>query len=217
MQIFDPGRRRHEDPRDTRYPLRAITQPVPSKRTNRLWRAGALLNQQTSPECVGYSWKNWRDALPYRRAVALPPSADDIYKGAQALDPWAGTPHDGSTVRAGAKFLQDKGIIAAYHWATSIDDVVAYLLGTSPVVFGTNWWTSMFTPDANGLVTVGGKVEGGHAYLICGVDTGKKLLTGFNSWGKWGDHGYFYLGFDDAAKLLADGGEACGALEAKRA
>ncbi|HET8627442.1 MAG TPA: hypothetical protein VFL91_08480 [Thermomicrobiales bacterium] len=215
MATHGLGRIHHEDPRDAGFPLRAITAPPPPGRTARLWRAGALLNQGQAPRCVGYSWKNWRDALPYRRAVHLPPSADDIYAGAQSLDPWAGKPHDGSTVRAGAQYMQSKGIIASYHWAANLDDVVAYLLGTSPVVFGTNFYSGMMQPDPTGKVSISGSVVGGHAYLVCGANTETRLLTCFNSWGSWGDHGYFYMTFDDAARLLSEDGEACGALERK--
>ena len=43
-------------------------------------------------------------------------------------------------------------------------------------------------PDKNGVIKIGGRLSGGHAYVINGVDTKTKMFRLKNSWGKsWGN------------------------------
>ncbi len=71
----------------------------------------------------------------------------------------------------------------------------------------------MFDPDKNGVVTVSGKLAGGHEPLLVGFDDGTfgwpapyKIA---NSWGAgWGADGYFFVSAATLTKLLANEGDA---------
>jgi C1A family cysteine protease len=72
----------------------------------------------------------------------------------------------------------------------------------------------MFYPDRRGIIRVGGRLAGGHAYLINGVDTNKKLFRLKNSWGRnWGQYGSAYISFSDMERLIKEYGEICFATE----
>jgi len=127
-----------------------------------------------------------------------------------------GNSYDGTSVRAGAKILQRLGVISEYRWASTLDDVVQAVLHLGPVVVGTWWYSDMFTPDSNGVITATGTKSGGHAYVINGVNLNKKQFRIKNSWGRgWGKKGHAYISFSDFDKLLKDWGEACMAFEKK--
>jgi C1A family cysteine protease len=70
--------------------------------------------------------------------------------------------------------------------------------------------------NSQGYVSPTGTNMGGHAYVLNGVDTVKKVFRIKNSWGKlWGQQGYAFIRFNDFEKLLSDGGTACIAFENK--
>lgn len=141
--------------------------------------------------------------------------ADEFYREAQKVDEWPGEDYAGSSVRAGAKVLQARGLVSEYRWAFTLDDVVLALLEVGPVVVGTDWYEAMFEPDEDGFLRPEGAVAGGHAYLLNGVSVGARKLRIKNSWSKsWGVNGRAYLDFQDFEELLA-GGEACLAMERK--
>lgn len=101
-------------------------------------------------------------------------------------------------------------------WASSLDDLVRWVLLKGPVVVGTDWYERMFTPDYDGTVRLGGGIAGGHAWLVTGVDAAKRRARARNSWGAaWGIRGDFWIGLDDLRTLLEQDGEACTAAEVK--
>lgn len=206
------GRVYQPDTRDANYRLADLLPPYPQTSGKKLWQVGQVLDQTTFPYCVGYAFRDWLDAAPIGEALSIPPSAETIYHEAQALD---GDPsvHEGTSVRAGAKAIQNRGLIASYHWATSVDDIVLYLLNCAPVILGTDWFDRMFTPSKAGLISIGGQLAGGHAYLAYGVDTAKRHISIMNSWGpSWGVNGTALMTFTTLKRLLADHGEACAAI-----
>ena len=72
----------------------------------------------------------------------------------------------------------------------------------------------MFYPDRNGLIKISGRLAGGHAYVINGVDTKKQQFRIKNSWGKsWGQQGHAYISFTDMKRLIKENGEICLAVE----
>jgi hypothetical protein len=138
-----------------------------------------------------------------------------MYSEAQKVDEWEGEDYDGTSVRAGAKILQQMGYISQYLWAWDIETVLSTLLNVGPVVVGTLWYESMFDPDPlYGLVKIEGEAVGGHAYVLNGVNLNSGLIRAKNSWSKeWGKNGHFRIKIEDFERLLHEDGEACIATE----
>jgi hypothetical protein len=147
---------------------------------------GRIFDQGDSSQCVGYAWRALLEAYPLPLRKLLGPTAEQIYRTAQKLDEWDGEEptYFGTSVRAGAKVVQGGGFLASYVWASDVPTIREFLLTKGPVVVGTTWYSKMYEPDATtGIVTLGGSVEGGHAYVLSGVDTNTKLYRCRNSWG----------------------------------
>lgn len=208
------GRRPAEDERDTRFQLRTLMRAIPSI-TLRHWRTGPVLDQGNTSQCVGYAWRQWLTSAPVMQSGG--PVPESIYREAQKVDEWPGEGYDGTSVRAGAKVLQDQGFITSYWWASNAEDVRDYVLQTAPVVVGTDWLSNMFHVDARGFLDVSGFPVGGHAWLICGYSTDKQAFRMINSWGKtdFGEAGRAWIRFSDFQMLLSRNGEACAAIEAR--
>ncbi len=127
---------------------------------------------------------------------------------------WPGESYDGTSVRAAGRVLTQRGLVTAYHWGFTLDDVVDTVLNKGPVVLGTDWYTGMFDPDSMGMVQGTGIVEGGHAYLLYGVNTLSRIATCRNSWGlDYGLNGTFRMSFDLLEELILSNGEAMLATE----
>jgi len=201
------GRKHAPDARDLQH-LMASKLPVtvtrPTHKTWRLWWHG---DQGDTPMCVGYGWHGLLRALPH---LQTDPKPAVLYHEAQLNDEFPGENYDGSSVRGGAKALRKDGKITAYAWAFDVQTVVNWLATHGPVVMGTDWYDSMFTPDATGLVVPSGALAGGHCYVAIGYDDAKHILICQNSWGMdWGLNGRFHLHYEDADALIKANGEAC--------
>ena len=206
------GRLVIHDPRDRGYTMASVLPAAPSARTYRYWwPSGWWGDQGASSRCVAFSFEHWVQDGP----VAAPGDPTDqglwdAYRWMQRNDQWPGENYDGTSVRAGAKYHQQRGDIAVYRWAWDIHTVVQALLEAGPVVVGTVWRSGMFTPDTDGVIRPTGSDAGGHAYLLNGVNTRTGYLRVKNSWGRhWANGGHAYISVDDMAGLLADRGEAC--------
>jgi len=174
-----------------------------------------LLNQGSLPHCVEYAWHHWLQTGRTRPKQPWPYwNYGEAYAQMQKVDEWDGENYDGTSVRAGAKVLQQMGFVGSYLWAWDAETVIDAVLTTGPVVMGTNWYTSMFEPDSRGRIKVLGYNEGGHAWLIDGVNRKQRMVRAKNSWGKdFGVNGRFWLTFDDLQRLITEQGEACLAVE----
>lgn len=204
------GRRVSVDQRDQRYLMTDHLTAVP-ERSWRYWYPGPTLDQGTTPQCVGYSWSQWLMTSPTRTKDGPAPSA--IYHEAQERDIWPGNNYDGTSVRAGAKALEERGHIERYVWAFDAKTVADWILTTGSVVAGLTWTERMFTPDRDGFIYPDGRTVGGHAILLIGVNMNDEKIRIQNSWGQWGQNGRAWIRFQDFADLLADGGECCAAIE----
>lgn len=200
------GRERAPDPRDKRFSLGCGAFNLP-ERGHRYWQDSRWCGDQgATPQCVGYAWAHWLHAAPFKQY--LDPTG--IYRLAQLLDEWEGTDYDGTSVRAGAKALSELGLIGAYQWADTVNQIAATILKIGPVVVGTTWTTGMSNPTEGGIIRPEGEELGGHAYLLTGVSLDRRVFRVKNSWGRaWGQRGRAWIRFEDFAALLADGGEAC--------
>lgn len=211
------GRLIEEDPRDANYPMLAALPARASTRTYRYWWAnGAWLNQGSTGTCVGHAWAHWIEDGPVVHEGTIDPYL--IYREACKRDDWPdndnGDLQFGTSVRAAVKYLLETTRVTEYLWAWKLDTVVQALLTTGPLVIGSWWYDSMFTPNSDGLIRISGSRAGGHAYVLNGVNTTKRQVRMKNSWGKtWGKSGLAYIGFDDLERLMSEQGEVCLALE----
>jgi hypothetical protein len=209
--------RSHHDERSRNFPVTALLAATPRRR--RLWYPPVeRIDQGREGACVGFAWTIELLASPVRARLGYDANefALNVYRAAQRIDEWPGENYSGTSVLAGAKIVQQLGLIESYHWAFGIDDVIDTLVSFGPVVLGIPWYESMYTTDANGLVTVSGRKVGGHAITVTGYTRRRfngvieDVVRWRNSWGAtYGKRGDGYIRVDDLAKLLADDGEAC--------
>jgi len=216
------GRRFSPDERDKGYQMARLLPRVVMP-TSKTWRiAGANLDQGDTGTCVGNAWTNFLRSAPIQTS-ATEQMAFNIYDLAIKLDEWTDNDEDferqmGTSVRAGAQAVMSMSRLKSYIWSSTLQPVVEWVLLNGPVVMGTNWYTSMFSPNNDGLITITprSRVEGGHAYLLRGVNTKTALASFCNSWGEnWGKSGNFFMSFKDLERLILEDGEACSAIEKK--
>jgi len=197
-----------KDDRDNKF--RLASQQSATELKQKYWRSTWKGNQLEEPACIGFAWNGWLTNAPFKQFL----NPLGIYNLAKFFDEWAGEEYSGTSVRAGAKVLKILGYIKEYRWGFTIDEVVNALLTTGPVVVGTNWYESM--SGSTGLITIKGKIEGGHAYYLNGVDKRKELIRMQNSWGSlWGNKGTASITFKDFERLLSEDGEACIGIESQ--
>jgi hypothetical protein len=184
-----------------------------------------ILDQGSTPQCVAYS------------SAALKGTEDRIDQG-QFFDWDTGTffvqiggGSNGAYVRDAFKAMLSNGYpvkkiggaadhkIAAYYAVNpTLAEVQAALMAFGPLVFGMTWLNSMFTPAANGVLTVtqSSGVAGGHAILCVGwtVVSGKTYLILRNSWGTaWGLSGEAYLPAASLPTLVGEVWKAVDVIE----
>jgi hypothetical protein len=208
MKVFNPGRFVHHDPRSWNY--QATTAPTHEPVMHK--HMGMVLNQGRLGSCTGNAMAQAINTYPiHQRGEKLLKEKDavNIYSAATAIDDGPGQypPEDtGSNGLSVAKVAQARGLIKSYTHSFSVGQDIGALQLT-PLLFGTHWHQSMFTPDKDGYVHPDGNVVGGHEILIIGDDA-KGTLTVLNSWGgTWGRAGRFLLTYDDYSRLRAEQGD----------
>ena len=130
------GRLESADERDKQFRMRAIVPQIDPRRYRYWNQSGWWGNQGDKPHCVGFAWLHWLEDGPVTHNEVEPPMIPPsvLYSEAQEVDEWEGTNYDGTSVRAGAKILQAKGLIKEYRWSWSVDELVMAVLTTGPVV-----------------------------------------------------------------------------------
>jgi len=208
--MTDPrlGRLLRHDEQSKNYPARAAD----SLRTVWHRRYGRVLDQGQVGSCTGNAAVTNLMTAPLHKTGRALHEADAIavYSLATEIDDMNGSypPDDtGSSGLAAAKACVRKGYATGYDHAFGLDHCLAALV-LSPVMVGTNWYESMFTPAADGTLTVAGKVAGGHEYALTGIDVRRQRVRVNNSWGSsWGVRGCAWLSFTDLGRLLAEQGD----------
>ncbi|HEY6021076.1 MAG TPA: hypothetical protein VIY48_14560 [Candidatus Paceibacterota bacterium] len=178
------------------------------------WDVSKILDQGSTPHCVGYAWAGFGICAP----VVQPwgnEMGEKIYYQAKIED---GEPQqeNGSSTLSGVKAYMHFGALEnnGYAWARNLDDILVQLFTKGPVVCGSYWYYDMFNWDADGTVHVGGDIAGGHEYYIYGADRDAQQLHFVNSWGTaFGIGGKFKMGFSDFQYIFNDGGDAVSAVE----
>lgn len=204
------GRWEAIDRRDTGHLMRNVVEA--SDRKWRYWTTGPILDQGAKPHCVEYSAVQWSMTSPVRNKLIKPDGS--IYRRAQELDEWPGTNYDGTSVRAGLKVLQERGMVDRYLWAYDAMTVANWVLEEGSVQLGVLWYRGMSVPDRHGIVHPTGRLEGGHAFLCNGVNMERGLFRCPNSWSRaWNNGGRFWILGEDLELLLDQHGEAVGAVE----
>jgi hypothetical protein len=211
------------DPRDRGFLLQHTKEHALAAKLNRYWRAGEITDQGSTPQCVAYAGEGFLSAGPVVNHPWKTPA--DLYLLAQQNDEFPGENYDGTSVRGLFKALQALGYIKSYLWAPDYETAAHHLMAVGPVVFGTNWYDSMFDPDKKGYLTIKptAQLAGGHAYRIVGVNDAYKNPDGsvgrlrmVNSWGKsWGQNGRAWMSSETVNRLLSEYGEGCTSFELK--
>ena len=204
------------DERDHNFPMAAklaVEEVLPK---HKYWRTGPVLNQGNTSSCVGHAWRGWLGSAPLMTKKG--PDAFAVYNEAQKVDEWPGEEPtvQGTSVRAGAKVLQDLGHIQEYVWAEDVATLKRWVLTKGTVVLGTLWYQEMFAPQRLGYLwpNFSNEPVGGHAYLCVGYSTWRRAFRFLNSWSRsWGDNGRFWMHEEVVGALLRDQGEACAAIE----
>ena len=213
MPDYGLGRLPAPDIRDRGFPMRRLIAPRVVAKT-KFYTSGPVLDQGATSTCVGHAWRQWLTSSPVRTKNG--PDPFTIYREAQKVDEWPGEDYEGTSVRAGVKYLQTSGHISTYVWAFDADTVRNYILSSagSSVVLGPNWYGSMFTPDQYGYLNISGAVAGGHAYTLIGYSNLRESFRVVNSWGRgWGEDGRAWIRFADVDRLIKEDGEAAAATE----
>jgi hypothetical protein len=220
---------RRKDKKDARDRIASLPRPRRATAVQlpdfKYWGDSAWRGDQGSfPHCVAYSAvhriENSPTTYPESGPVVAP---TDVYARAQQIDEWPGENYDGTSVRAGAKVMLEKGFISEYQRITSLQELIDFLrspgsAGGGPVLIGIDWHEDMFSPvyeqDALGdyrwLLIPTGAVSGGHAVLVNGVNVPRETFRILNSWGRdWGVDGRASMRFSDMDSLLfSEGGDA---------
>lgn len=208
------GRHPAPDMRDALHLMRSELRNVYTTLAEaKYWDRGDTLNQGKEGACVGAGWTAWYNSKPKGFYNPLPnEQLFDIYRRAQFLDEWPGENYSGTSVRAGAKVMRERGYLEEYVWAATGDEIRAWLRTYGPVVIGSHWLRSMDSPRAtDGMLTVdyASGIRGGHCTCLYGVGSNDDVL-GVNSWGNsWGKEGSFQLSKEGLDMLISGGLEAC--------
>jgi hypothetical protein len=146
-------------------------------------------------------------AYPFTEAGAV-----ELYSDATRADDYPGqypptdTGSDGLTI---AKVLKAHELISGYQHTFDLQSALLALT-QYPLMVGTVWYQSMFTPSAEGVLNVSAAsgVAGGHEFVVDEYDATRGMVGMTNSWGTgWGLSGRAYMQAEDLGALLAQQGD----------
>jgi hypothetical protein len=205
------GRVVEHDPLSRNFVHNAAAKPLVKKTTR--WATHApVLDQKSLGSCTGNAMAGWLNTDYGQQKHRAPQylveeDAVQLYSLATTLDnaPGKYPPNDtGSSGNAVAKAARKLGYLSGYTWTFSLNGFLA-ALQTQPVVVGTAFYAGMEDPNTRGIVRPIGQLEGGHEYLMIGVDYGSAMLEFVNSWSdQWGVRGHAYISITDFGRLLTD-------------
>lgn len=189
------------------------------------WSVNHWLDQGQEGRCVEFALCH---ELLGRPSLVDPKLVEEIllhlriYHPAQHQDVWTGCylgpncpiapspeQYEGTSVQAGSDVTRHLGFYDETLWALRFNDLLSYVGRRGPAVMGTDWTTGMFSPDGDGFIHATGNVEGGHAWLLYGINMRGGYGKGWNSWGQdWGQQGTFMISLEDLEMLFNRDAEA---------
>src|SRR5215207_3710179 len=135
------GQHPSQDMRDSQHLMRAHLAGIMVLPTSKTWEIGEVLDQGYEGSCVGHGWTAWENAKPTGFDVQQDHAyAVSWYERAQEIDEWPGTDYQGTSVRAGARVAAERGLLSEYVWASSVDEIDAWILAKGTVVIGSYWF-----------------------------------------------------------------------------
>jgi hypothetical protein len=216
------GRRVEHDPRSLAFAHGVL--PKTAIKSVDWARRAPIFDQQSLGSCTGNAAAglvatDFRDRTGLTSVAidgeVLPVDEDfavKVYSLATQLDEFDGAypPDDtGSSGLGAAKALKKLGLATSYTHAFSLTALKS-ALQDGPVMVGTVWLNSMFTPTTVGTLTVDrdSDVAGGHEYVISAYDAAAGQFRIDNSWGEsWGVRGSAWIEAADLQWLLAQQGD----------
>jgi hypothetical protein len=230
------------DVRNANFLLREVTATDESQLPNHarwLSRTKAF-DQGDTGTCVGNTGEAFLIYPPIvQKRAGAKPSRWDLYRACVAVDQWPDNDHEaslpdgdpglafGTSTLALMRSLKTMGYIGSYRWALDVQTISQFLrmqganfagrLG-GPVVVGTAWYDSMFTPSAENIlqITPNARVAGGHEWLVIGANRQRGMLEMLNSWGPgWGRNGRAFIAMETMHRLLTENGDAVTTNELK--
>lgn len=157
-----------------------------------------------------------------------------LWDEAKSIDEWPETnPGDsqGTSVRAACEIARTKGLvrykytskllehvvgqgtptaeegIAAYRWATTVDEMRTCIAAGNPISIGVNWYGNFDRPS-KGWIGQGdlGPIRGGHCVCVYGASDKLQAFRVKNSWGR--NYPQVWLPYATMERLLREEGEA---------
>lgn len=201
------------DERSRGYPIRELLTAAP--RQDKDWPLSIYLDQLQEGACVGFTGAEEAAAEPVVVRGVNDALGRRIYAEAQKIDPWANTPHEGTTMIAGATVMMTLGFWTEYRWAFGIDDVIDTLVQFGPVAFAGPWYPPMFNPTAEGQLVMDGQATAGHAITGRKLDWARGRVWIRNHWLRkpdgngsfWGVNGEAFFPIETLDKWLKSGGQ----------
>jgi hypothetical protein len=182
-------------------------------------RFTAILDQGQLGSCTGNAVCGllgcqglYEDLSAAQQSGLVESQAVAFYSLATRIDGYAGQypPTDtGSDGPSAAKAAMQLGYATGYVHATTFTGAVAAVEKGAGMA-GTNWYNGMFSPDADGIVSISKRdtVAGGHEYAIRQIDAKNELIWGDNSWGtSFGIAGRFAMRFATFERLMGEDGD----------
>lgn len=206
------GRHVEHDPES-----RAFSAGTAAIKTVSYKRHGQVFDQGDLGSCTGNAMAGVLMTEPFWIAGRTLTEADAValYKAATKLDSIPGSypPEDtGSSGLGVMKAAVKAKYITGYAHTFSLEELLGSL-SLRPGVLGINWYTSFDSPKSDGEcpLTAAAKIRGGHEVELFGIDTAKKRVWCYNSWGPtWGGkkNGTFYFSWKTLERLLGEKGDA---------
>lgn len=182
-------------------------------------------NQGEYPKCTAFGTLTDLACSPITYPGKNPlGDPNQYYADIQAEDRAQGRQYaEGATTLAAMEVAKRNGWISAYYWGWTMDTAHRTIVNI-PMVWGTWWYSSMFNPDAEGIIriTTNAVKDGGHLYCIDGYDHRRDLWTIEQTWGKVTNlpgikANRMKIGGDALYRLLREDGEFTVITEVKAA